>query len=115
MLSKIPFNAQVGVIGHELAHVVDYENKRKIGIISTGVGYLFTDYKQNLENEIDKITIEHGLGWQIYDFADYILNWSGASEEYKHYKEKIYFSHIELLNIMKQYHLYPFYRITQNK
>ncbi|MDT8282775.1 MAG: hypothetical protein RQ982_08185, partial [Gammaproteobacteria bacterium] len=37
LLSDVPFNAQVGIIGHELAHVIDYEEKTAMGVVFTGI------------------------------------------------------------------------------
>jgi hypothetical protein len=89
-LSEVPFNAQVGVIGHELAHIIDYETKNTLGLVGTGIGYLSSDYKHDLEHRIDAITIQKGLGYQLKDWADFAMNLSGASEDYKKFKKEIY-------------------------
>ena len=89
-LSEAPFDAQIGVIGHELAHIIDYESKTTSELIQTGIGYLFTDYKRELEHNIDAITIQHGLGTYLYAWANFALNESAASDEYKNFKRDIY-------------------------
>lgn len=91
-LADVPFNAQVGVIGHEIAHVLDYESKNVIQLVGTGFGYLFTGYKRRLEHHVDGLTISKGLGNQLYDWADFAMNKSNASEEYKAFKRSIYLS-----------------------
>lgn len=93
---ELSLNAQVGLVGHELAHIVDYESKSKWKIVKTGIGYLFKNPKKRLESEVDYIAIEKGLGWQIYDFYDYIQNSSECSSKYKKYKQDIYFSSGEI-------------------
>lgn len=90
LLDEVPFNAQIGVIGHELSHVIDYENQNAKGIINRGFDYLSEEKKKEFEYYIDSLTITIGLGWQIYDWADFVLNKSKASEEYKCFKRRIY-------------------------
>ena len=106
ILKQIPFNAQIGVIGHELGHVVDYSNKNALQIMFTGIGYIFKNYRIRLEAEIDCITIEHCLGWQLYDFCDYILNRSNAPEGYKAYKRQIYYVPQEIKEIIINMDIY---------
>ncbi len=99
----LPFNAQVGVIGHELAHIIDYREKNDLGIIGTGIKYIFSKkYKRSLEHKIDSIAIRHGLGWQVYDFSYYIIHFSGANKKYLSIKKAFYLSPRDILNYMKQ-------------
>ncbi len=100
LLSEVPFNAQVGVIGHELGHVADYENKSSFGVIGTGFRYLFPGYRRKLENQIDELTIDRGLGTQVADFADYVFHESNANEKYIRYKRKYYYSPAELQSLV---------------
>lgn len=93
---ELSFNAQIGIIGHELAHIVDYKNRNSLNIIALGIKYFFHSTRIKLEHKIDKIVIKHGLGWQIFDFSNYVLNYSNASAEYKKYKRKIYFKPEEI-------------------
>lgn len=101
LLEDVPFNAQIGVIGHELAHIVDYENKNLFQIIGTGIGYLFGGYKKRLEHRIDLMTIDHGLGWQLHDWAKFAMYDSKATPKYKLYKKKIYMGPEKILTLME--------------
>jgi len=107
LLKDAPFNAQIGVIAHELAHIIDYENKDIIGIIGRGLDYLSDKDKAKYEQTIDMITIRQGLGWQLYDWSDFVLNKSTASTDYKEFKRKIYMTpeqiekQIRILDIYK--------------
>ena len=92
LLDTVPFNGQVGVISHELAHVVDFSQKSNFQILGNGIGYLFPGWRRNLEYKIDKMAINHGFVWQIHTFADFIVNKSNASEKYKNYKRRNYMS-----------------------
>jgi len=39
LLKNVPFNAQIGIIGHEIGHIVDYENRNFWGIIGRAIDY----------------------------------------------------------------------------
>lgn len=106
LLSDVPFNAQVGIIGHELAHVFDYEEKTAMGVVFTGIGYLFHPYRKKLERKVDEITIAHGLGHQVMEFSEYVLNESKVSDKYKKYKRKIYYKPKQLNTLMSGYSIY---------
>jgi hypothetical protein len=90
LLHQIPFNAQVGVLAHELAHIVDYSERGifKMGVF--GFRYLFRKGRRDIERYTDLIVIQKGLGWQLHDFREYIMHGSGAPGDYLRYKESIY-------------------------
>ncbi|WP_299583181.1 hypothetical protein [uncultured Sunxiuqinia sp.] len=106
LLSDVPHDAQVGVIGHELAHIVDYENKTTMGVVLTGIGYLFHPLRRKLEHKVDEITIAHGLGHQVKEFSEYVLQDDRVSEKYKKYKRKIYYKPKQLSTLMSGYSIY---------
>jgi hypothetical protein len=89
-LSQLNFDQQVGIIGHEFAHIVDYSRKSAFRLIGNGIGYLFASYRKKYEASTDIRTIKHGLGWQLYDYVDFLLNHSHASEAYLKMKRRIY-------------------------
>jgi hypothetical protein len=98
LIQNVPFNAQVGVIGHELAHITDYEAGNVLRIIKRGLDYLFPATKKQFEHDIDMLTIRKGLGNQLYDWANYSMyETPHASEKYKQFKQTVYMqpAHIE--------------------
>lgn len=99
--NTLSFNAQIGVIGHEYSHIIDYMNQSSFDLMLYGILY-FTKkkFKEKLEKKVDKIAIDRGLGWQIYDFSRYVLNESSVDEEYKKYKATYYFTPVEINNIL---------------
>lgn len=106
LLECVPFNAQIGIIRHELAHIVDYQRRTKFGILQRGLDCLSEKSKAAFEKEIDLITISRGLGWQLYDWADFVMYKSEASSEYKEFKKKTYMKPEEIHEIILSCELY---------
>jgi hypothetical protein len=97
---EFTFNAQVGIFGHELGHVCDYLTMRFGRLIRTGSHYHRPDFKKTMEQKTDKMALENGLGWQLYDYA---TQWYGLDEKYNTYiekKKKFYLNPTEMLSIM---------------
>lgn len=94
MFANLPFNAQVGVLGHELSHIVDYQNRSFWGLVGIGLGQIFGSFLDKLEFQTDKRCIEHGLGYQLKAWSEYVrqtLNierWRGAGGNPKKNKER---------------------------
>jgi hypothetical protein len=70
LLKNLSFNSQVGVIGHELGHTVYYKDKSSFHLIGVALAYPFDNFRMKFEKETDIRTIEHGLGWQLFQWAD---------------------------------------------
>jgi hypothetical protein len=102
LLTDVPFNAKIGVFAHELSHIVDYERRGSFGLVKRAIDYSKTKSKRKFENQIDKITIEHGMGWQLYDWADFALNKSNATDKYKAFKRKVYLSPEQIESLINQ-------------
>lgn len=80
LLKNQPFNAQIGIIGHELAHTVYYINRSFWGILSDALCQL-NDCRIDFERATDRRLISYGLGWQRYDHASFVRSrFRGSSE-----------------------------------
>jgi hypothetical protein len=90
LLHEVPFNAQVGIIGHELAHILDYTRKSSVEIILNGIGYMSEKFRAKFEQETDKIAIDRGLGWQVLEFCSSTHESDIVPQYYKAYKNRIY-------------------------
>jgi ribosome-associated protein len=95
-VDSVSFNAKVGVIGHELAHILDYENKSGMRIIGNAFGYSNKKFRAKFERATDQRTIDHGLGWQCRDWSYYVHHYKNIPEDYLKYKRKIYMSYDEI-------------------
>ncbi len=91
LLSDVPFNAQIGIIAHELSHIADYHSHNLWGILGVSFRYFDRHRKPLFEKEIDMHTVLRGLGWQLYDWAMFSMYGSNrATEEYKMFKRATY-------------------------
>jgi hypothetical protein len=90
LLHQIPFNAQVGIITHELAHILYYTRVSSLRIIRDGISYSSKKFRAEFEKETDLEAIRRGFGWQLYEFASRTMEDENIPEEYKIYKSQIY-------------------------
>lgn len=96
LIDQVPFNALIGLIGHELSHIVDYERRGILNLLSLLFNYSDLEFKKNFEEFIDLQTINKGLAWQLYDWADFAMCKSNASEKYKNFKMALYMDPVEI-------------------
>ena len=84
LFKNLPFNAQVGVIGHELSHIADFNSKSTFELLRIGLGNLSQKFLDRFEFRTDSICIAHGLGYQLLSWSIYVRNalhqqnWEGA-------------------------------------
>ncbi|MFT6871881.1 MAG: hypothetical protein ACJAVN_000885 [Roseivirga sp.] len=101
-IEDLPENVLKGWFGHELGHVMDYEGLSKRGLLKFGFGYLFSkEFVRNAENRADRIAIRHGLGNEIIQTKNFILNQAGLSEKYKQKIRKLYPSPEQIMEIIQ--------------
>ena len=79
LLKNQPFNAQIGIIGHELAHTVYYLDRSLFGIIGDALCQL-SDCRVEFERATDRRLISYGLGWQRFDHALFVRSQFLGSE-----------------------------------
>ena len=71
LLKNQPFNAQVGILGHELAHIDHYLDRSFWGLLADALCQ-FSNCRQDFEQENDLRLVAMGLGWQRYDHAVFV-------------------------------------------
>ena len=67
-----PVNGQVGILGHELCHIVYFSNRNSFGLIGLGVAHISTPFMDRFENKTDSMDIERGLGHQLISWVEYL-------------------------------------------
>lgn len=99
----VPDNILVGWFGHELGHVVDYNNRTALGMIIFGIRYLYSQkYIQKVERAADVHAVEHGMANYIIATKNFILNYSGISETYKARIKRLYLSPEEIMQLVNE-------------
>jgi len=107
LLENQPFNAQTGIIGHELAHTVYYLDRSFLAIMSDALCQL-SSCRVNFERATDRRLIDYGLGWQRYDHSVYVRRSRGIDPNVPSNPNSPYMSPIELLNLMTEHPAYQF-------
>ena len=84
LLQNLTFEQQVGVIGHELSHVVDFNSKNFPQTLGVGIGHISKKYLDKMEFNTDRICIQHGLGKYLLAYSKHVReimhvhNWRGS-------------------------------------
>ena len=69
----LSFNSLVGWIGHELAHITEYNQKSNGQLVHFISNYLFSrKHLKHTENSADKETVKRGLGYSLYEVVTFL-------------------------------------------
>ena len=106
LLRELPFDAQVGILAHELGHIVYYHRLNTFQIAKWGINYLRSDtYSATHERTTDLMAVYHGLGSQIYQYAHYVRHSPSCQSFYARHKgwmDKFYMTDKELLKAINE-------------
>ncbi len=101
----IPSDILIGWIGHELGHIMDYQNRSKINLIWFGLKYLLSEnHIVEAERAADRFAVNHGMADYILKTKNFILNHADISETYKNRIKKYYLSPEEIMEIVAEQH-----------
>jgi hypothetical protein len=84
ILDSLGFNAQIGVLGHEISHILEFNSKKGIFFVGLVLRNLSKKAIDTFENNTDRRCIEQGLGYQLLAWSTEVrrnLNikeWRGA-------------------------------------
>jgi hypothetical protein len=102
-ITKIPDEVMIGWIGHELGHILDYEQRSNTGIISFGYQYLFSPtYVKEAERVADTYAVERGLGSYIIATKRFILDHAELPQSYKNKIARLYLSPDVIVELVKK-------------
>lgn len=88
LLRSLPFDAQVGILAHELGHIVYYHDLNVLEFGKWGLKYLHDDgFRATHERTTDLMPLYHGLGSQIWQYAWFVRNDSTCQELYQEGKD----------------------------
>ena len=101
LLRSLPFDAQVGILAHELGHIVYYQELNIFAFGKWGLKYLWDDeFRATHERSTDVMPVYHGLGSQIYQYAYFVRydpTCKSFYQEGKDFMDKYYLTDKELL------------------
>jgi len=104
LLRSLPFDAQVGILAHELGHVVYYHKLNVFKMGKWGLRYLKSDeFRATHERTTDLMPVYHGLGSQIYQYAYFVRKDPSCEtfyEKEKGFMDKYYMTDLELLEVI---------------
>ena len=86
---RLPQKYQIGLLCHELAHVVDYQQRNIFKIIRILLLYIFPWGRRDFERSVDIIGIKHGMWPYIYGFYTYFIS------KYPHKTKKFMGSYLD--------------------
>ena len=111
LLKNLSFNSQVGVIGHELSHIVFYNKRHGIYFIKLFFMHLNKKAIDKFEYDTDMRCIEHGLGYQLLSWSKEvrlklnIIKWKGINDLKDNGRER-YMNPESIIKTMQQLKIY---------
>lgn len=110
LLRELPFDAQVGILAHELGHVVYYDRLNALEIGNWGLQYLFNEDFQSIhEKTTDLMPVYYGMGWQVYNYAKYVRESEKTKplyEAFGSFIDKYYLTQFEIYEFMNEEGIY---------
>lgn len=101
----LPSEVFIGWIGHELGHIMDYENRSKFNLILFGIKYLFFQRSiKKAERTADTFAVAHGMAHYILATKNFILNNAAITKKYKSRIIKYYLSPEEIMELVEKKH-----------
>jgi hypothetical protein len=99
----IPSNILVGWIGHELGHIMDYQNRSKTNLIWFGIKYLLSDrFIVEAERAADTYAVDQGMENYILETKNFILDHADIASSYKNRIKKYYLSPEEIMLLVEE-------------
>ena len=93
----------IGWLGHELGHVMDYEQRSGLNLIGFGLGYYFSDnYLKSAERTADTFAVNSGMEKYILATKNFILSEADFPEKYKNRIKKYYLSPDEIMLLVEE-------------
>jgi hypothetical protein len=113
LFKNVAFNLEIGVIGHELAHVADFSTYSSLRIMWHGIRNVSPGYLDKFEFKTDSICIAHGLGYQLLMWSENVrkkmntINWRGPDYVHQPQNTERYMNPATIeryINISPRYH-----------
>lgn len=99
----VPRDVLIGWIGHELGHVMDYQQRGNLNMMGFGIRYvLFKEFVKKAERAADSFAVSRGMSDYILKTKRFILNNSEIDDTYKARIKQYYLSPDEIMEMVKE-------------
>ncbi|HTE27950.1 hypothetical protein [Flavitalea sp.] len=72
LFANCEVNGQVGILGHELCHILYFNNSSGLGLLGLGISHVSKSYMDRFEHNTDSMDIVRGLGYQLIAWNEYL-------------------------------------------
>jgi len=101
-IEEVPDNVLLGWIGHELGHVMDYLERGRFNMMAFGVRYVTSNsFVTRAEITADSYAVAVGLGNNLVDTKNFILNNDRLPEAYRNKIRDLYMSPGEIMTLVE--------------
>ena len=102
-ITDLPYKVLVGWIGHELGHVMDYEQMSNFQLIRFGLNYiLFDEHYHDSEYNADFFAVRQGMEEYLILQKNYVLEHHEINEGYKEKFREHYLSPEDIICLVKE-------------
>tara|TARA_R110002051_G_scaffold16926_1_gene50348 strand:+ start:18085 stop:18651 length:567 start_codon:yes stop_codon:yes gene_type:complete len=99
----MPSEIMIGWLGHELGHVMDFEQRSGLNLIGFGIGYLTSKkYIRGAERRADLYAVTHGMETYILSTKEFILEKAGLTKKYVDRIKNFYLSPEEIMILVEE-------------
>lgn len=92
-INQIPDSVMIGWLGHELGHIMDYEQKSALELIGMGISYSFSkNYIRKAERIADSFAVDRGMAAYLVAKKSFILDHTELPQAYRDKIAALYLS-----------------------
>jgi len=100
---NVPKDVFIGWVGHELGHIMDYQQRGNLNLVGFGIRYvLLKEFVKKAERAADSFAVARGMSDYILKTKRFILDHSEIDETYKARIKQYYLSPDEIMEMVKE-------------
>lgn len=102
-IHNIPDSVLIGWIGHELGHIMDYEQRNTWSMAAFGISYgLSKKFIREAERTADMFAVNRGLGLYVAATKNFILENADLPQNYKDKIAELYLSPDDIMEVVAE-------------
>ena len=99
----MPSEIMIGWLGHELGHIMDYQQRSGMNLIGFGFKYITSEsYIREAERRADSFAVNHGMETYILATKEFILKEAGLTPAYVQRIKNLYLSPEEIMVLVEE-------------